>query len=125
MESYKTMVMFTVDHKEAGALANSLAAFKKYGLNLTSINTRPTGETPWHYTFFVEHIGRKRCEGNGGQVNYALEELSKVVSSYRWLGSWSKTADGSSSPGDLPSKSAQNHECTHELADEGTKRLSQ
>jgi len=88
MERYKTLVSFTVEHGEAGALADCLAVFKKYSLNLTSINTRPSGEAAWHYIFFVEFMGRKRADGQGGAVNDALVELGKVAKEWRWLGSW-------------------------------------
>ncbi|RMZ12711.1 hypothetical protein D0860_02840 [Hortaea werneckii] len=85
---FKTLVSFTVDHGSAGALAECLEIFKKYGLNLTSINTRPSGEAAWHYIFFVEFMGRKLAEGRGGAVNEALQELDRVAKSWRWLGSW-------------------------------------
>ncbi|KAI7290097.1 hypothetical protein KC315_g19921, partial [Hortaea werneckii] len=62
--------------------------FKKYGLNLTSINTRPSGEAAWHYIFFVEFMGRKLAGEQGGAVNEALQELDRVAKSWRWLGSW-------------------------------------
>ncbi|KAI7642168.1 PDT-domain-containing protein [Hortaea werneckii] len=85
---FKTLVSFTVDHGSPGALADCLEIFKKYGLNLTSINTRPSGEAAWHYIFFVEFMGRKLAEGQGGAVNEALQELDRVAKSWRWLGSW-------------------------------------
>ncbi|KAK5119932.1 hypothetical protein LTR85_007008 [Meristemomyces frigidus] len=88
MTRYKTLVSYTVEHGEPGALADCLAVFKKYNLNLTSINTRPSGEAPWHYIFFVEFMGRKLAEGAGGAVNEALQELGQVSKSWRWLGSW-------------------------------------
>jgi prephenate dehydratase len=84
--TWKTLVTFTVDHANPGALAHCLAAFEKYALNLTSINTRPSGVENWHYIFFVEFKGKK--EESGGKVNGALEELGKVCRSWRWLGSW-------------------------------------
>ena len=85
---YKTLVSFTVEHGEPGALADCLAVLKKHGLNLSSINSRPSGETPWHYIFLVEILGRKRCHDGGGKVNAALLELDQVAKSSRWLGSW-------------------------------------
>lgn len=88
MLRYKTLVSFTVDHGEAGALADALAVFKRYSLNVTSINTRPSGEAAWHYIFFVEIQGRKRGQGTKGRVNEALGELEGVVKRARWLGSW-------------------------------------
>jgi prephenate dehydratase len=83
--TWKTLVTFTVDHANPGALAHCLAAFEKYGLNLTSINTRPSGVRNWHYIFFVEFQGRME---EGGNVERALKELGEVASGWKWLGSW-------------------------------------
>jgi prephenate dehydratase len=88
MREYKSLISFAVDHEEPGALADSLAVFKKFKLNLTSINSRPSGDNPWHYIFFVEILGRKGQDGKGGAVNDALAELAQVARSWRWLGSW-------------------------------------
>ncbi|KAK0940448.1 prephenate dehydratase [Friedmanniomyces endolithicus] len=84
---YKTLVSFTVRHSEPGDLAGRLAVFQKFGLNLTSINSRPSNEATWHYIFFVEIMGRKRRDGSGA-VNQALQQLDGVAQSWRWLGSW-------------------------------------
>jgi prephenate dehydratase len=81
---FKSLVSFTISHKDAGALADALAVFKTYGINLTSINPRPSGEAPWHYMFFVEFQG-KRGEP---AVDNTLTGLDSVVRSWRWLGSW-------------------------------------
>ncbi|KAI4723296.1 26S protease regulatory subunit 4 [Aureobasidium sp. EXF-10727] len=82
--AYKSLLSFTVSHTDAGALADALAVFKTHGINLTSINPRPSGEAPWHYMFFVEFSGKR------GQVavDDTLSGLDKVVRSWRWLGSW-------------------------------------
>lgn len=85
---WKTLLSFTVDHANPGALANSLAVFEKYGLNLTSINTRPSGVQNWNYIFFVELKGRRDDRASDAPVNMALQELDGVCRSWRWLGSW-------------------------------------
>jgi len=77
-----------VEHGEPGALADCLSVFKEHGLNLSSINTRPSGEAPWHYVFLVEVMGRKLANGKGGAVNGALHDLERVAKTCRWLGSW-------------------------------------
>ncbi|KAL1627181.1 prephenate dehydratase [Neofusicoccum ribis] len=87
MEGWKSLVSFTVDHNDPGALADSLAVFKPYKLNLTSINTRPSGVEKWNYIFFVEFRGR-RLAGKEGAVNAALSDLGGVARNWRWLGSW-------------------------------------
>ncbi|CAO2649470.1 Nn.00g068550.m01.CDS01 [Neocucurbitaria sp. VM-36] len=86
--NWKTLVTFTVDHANPGALAHCLSAFEKFGLNLTSINTRPSGVENWNYIFFVELKGRKEDGKEDGKVNEALNELNQVCRGYRWLGSW-------------------------------------
>ncbi|EMD91941.1 hypothetical protein COCC4DRAFT_83122 [Bipolaris maydis ATCC 48331] len=100
--AWKSLVTFTVQHSNPGALANCLTAFSAQGINLTSINTRPSGDRNWHYVFFVELKGRSRRghgDGGGGQeeemgaVDRALEGLGKVCSGYRWLGSWKNRLD--------------------------------
>lgn len=88
MEQYKSLISFTISHEAPGALADSLAVFKRHDLNLTSINTRPSGELPWHYIFFVELKGKKRDGGEDGAVNRALGDLGRVATNWRWLGSW-------------------------------------
>ncbi|KAL5440866.1 hypothetical protein PMIN07_007973 [Paraphaeosphaeria minitans] len=87
---WKSLVSFTVDHANPGSLAHSLAVFETHALNLTSINTRPSGEENWKYIFFVEFKGRRRdaATRGGGPVDEALRELDAVCRSWRWLGSW-------------------------------------
>lgn len=90
---YKTLISFTVAaHGSPGALADCLAVFKKHGITLTSINSRPSGEGSWHYVFFVEFKGRKRAPEMGGVVNVALADLGRVAKGWRWLGSWEDAA---------------------------------
>ncbi|KAF2750058.1 PDT-domain-containing protein, partial [Sporormia fimetaria CBS 119925] len=42
-KDYKTLISFTLPHSDPGALAECLLVFKRRGLSLTSINTRPSG----------------------------------------------------------------------------------
>lgn len=90
-ENYKTLLLFTLPYTPSdpnpGALAQCLSVFGRYKLNLTSINTRPSGVANWEYIFFIEFKGRKD-EGEGGAVNAAFRELGGVCEWYRWLGSW-------------------------------------
>ena len=91
---WKSLVSFTIDHKCPGALADALMVFKTFGLNLTSINSRPSRIRPWHYIFFVEFQGRRERDGQGS-VNQALEKLSETTEDWRWLGSWENRVGGS------------------------------
>ena len=82
-KTMKTLISFTVNQASPGALADALLVFKTYGLNLTSINTRPSRRCPWHYIFFVE------CRYNLGAGNQdVVKELSGLVEDCRELGSW-------------------------------------
>jgi prephenate dehydratase len=87
LDRFKTLISFTVDHEDPGALAAALAVFKAYKLNLTSINARPSGIVPWNYIFIVEIKGRK-LGGEEGKVNAALRDLGATTRGWRWLGSW-------------------------------------
>jgi prephenate dehydratase len=81
---WKSLVTFTLDHGNPGALAKCLAVFERAGINLTSINTRPSGVENWNYVFFVEFQGRKGEE----KVESALGELEGVCRECSWKGSW-------------------------------------
>ena len=85
--AWKTLVAFTIEHNLAGALADALMVFKTHGLNLTSINSRPSRINQWHYIFFVEFEGRNETDG-GGRVNEALDHLKSRTEGCRWHGSW-------------------------------------
>jgi len=81
---YKTLVSFTINHLVPGALADALMVLKAHGVNLTSINSRPSRVRPWHYIFWVEFEGRK----GSGKVDGALGQLGGKVEGWRLLGSW-------------------------------------
>ncbi|KAL7626381.1 prephenate dehydratase [Parahypoxylon ruwenzoriense] len=110
----KSLVSFTVPHRSPGALADVLECFRRAGLNLTSIGSRPAlalaepqagddhdgggggGEgkgkgkgapAPFQYVFFVEFEGH-RSDDPQGRVRDALEKVARVAGRCRWLGSW-------------------------------------
>lgn len=84
----KSLISFTVPHGSPGALADVLSCFNQQGLNLTSINTRPSLLAPFQYVFFVEFEGH-RFEDDG-RVERALDNISRVAKGSRWLGSWER-----------------------------------
>ena len=84
-QKFKTLLVFTVNHLSAGALADALTVFKRCDLNLTSIYSRPSRVRPWHYIFFVEF---ERGESDGGRLNEAMRMLQGVTEGCRWYGSW-------------------------------------
>jgi len=88
-KQHKTLLLLTLPaptHSSPGALASALAVFKPYGLNLTSINTRPSGGEAWTYVFFIEVLE----VGKEGAMEKALEDLRGVVGErgVRNLGGW-------------------------------------
>ncbi|KAJ1959950.1 prephenate dehydratase [Dipsacomyces acuminosporus] len=80
----KTLLMFTVDHRQPGALCNALNVFAKHQINQTAINSRPSGQRQWHYMFFVEIIGHE-LDTN---VASALEEIKSYCLDLVVLGSY-------------------------------------
>ncbi|KAK9423529.1 putative Prephenate dehydratase [Seiridium unicorne] len=83
----KSLVSFTVPHTAPGALADVLECFRKGGLNLTSINSRPSLSEPFQYVFFVEFDGHM-FEDAEGKVQEVFRGVGRVAQSWRWLGSW-------------------------------------
>lgn len=83
----KSLVSFTVPHEEPGALADVLGCFRRFELNLTSINSRPSLVKPFQYVFFVEFRGHKFRDPEG-RVKGVLEAVGAVAETWRWLGSW-------------------------------------
>lgn len=53
----RTSLMFCVAH-QVGALYSALEAFRKHGINLTKIESRPSKRKAWEYYFFVD------CDGH-------------------------------------------------------------
>lgn len=80
----KTLLSFTIDHELPGALCDGLRVFKEYGLNLTSIVSRPSRLVKWNYIFFVEFEGHSETENS----KKALKELGKYCSGLKVLGSY-------------------------------------
>ncbi|RKP22836.1 Prephenate dehydratase-domain-containing protein [Syncephalis pseudoplumigaleata] len=80
----KTLLRFTVDHRQPGALCDALRCFKDNGINLTSINSRPSLQHPWHYYFFVE------CMGHADDASLAqtLSDMNAYCLQIRVLGSF-------------------------------------
>ncbi len=81
----KTSLLFAV-RDEVGALYKALESFYRYGVNLTKIESRPSGKKVWDYVFFVDLEGHKEEE----HVKKALEELKKRTQMIKILGSYPK-----------------------------------
>jgi prephenate dehydratase len=85
----KTLVSFTVRQDTPGALAEALLTFKNYGMNLTSINSRPNQRNNWQYVFLVECQTAMSDEDKGG-VTKVLGGLQSVTETCRHVGTWSE-----------------------------------
>lgn len=82
--SDKTSVVAFLADDHPGALMDILGQFAFRGINLTRIESRPTGDGIGRYCFFID------CEGHVGQarVGEALMGLRRVCSAVRFLGSY-------------------------------------
>jgi prephenate dehydratase len=80
----KTSVIAFLADDHPGALMDILGQFAFRGINLTRIESRPTGDGIGRYCFFID------CEGHVGQarVGEALMGLRRVCSAVRFLGSY-------------------------------------
>ena len=79
----KTSLMFSVQHR-AGALFRAMAAFEKYDVNLTMIESRPARVAAWEYVFYVDVQGHVRDDS----VARALNQLREHTLFLTVLGSY-------------------------------------
>ncbi|MHC4665776.1 MAG: prephenate dehydratase [Planctomycetota bacterium] len=84
----KTAILFSTAHK-AGALADVLDVFKRYNINLTNIESRPSKKRQWEYYFFVDFIGHRTDEN----VQTGLEESRKHCLQLSILGSFPRATE--------------------------------
>ncbi len=84
----KTSVVAFLADDHPGALMDILGQFAFRGVNLTRIESRPTGDGIGRYCFFID------CEGHIAQarVGEALMGLRRVCSAVRFLGSYPQAA---------------------------------
>ena len=79
----KTSLMFVLKDKP-GALHDALVPFKKYRINLTKIESRPTKRKAWEYIFFIDFEGHQ----SEPRVQRALRALEPCTSTVKVLGSY-------------------------------------
>lgn len=79
--STKISLCFEIPH-ESGSLYRSLGHFIYNGLNMTNIQSRPIGDRPWEYRFFVDFEGRL----GDPAVRTALRGLREETGSMKILG---------------------------------------
>ncbi len=79
----RTSLMFSIADK-AGALHSALAPFRRYKLNMTKIESRPSKRKAWEYFFFVDVDGHMLDK----KLAKALEQLGTHCSFVKVLGSY-------------------------------------
>lgn len=79
----KTSLMFCV-RDEPGALFDAIKPFRKCGINMSRIESRPSKRKAWEYVFFVDVQGHSEEE----TVKSALQELARHCSLVKILGSY-------------------------------------
>ncbi len=79
----RTSIMFSISDR-VGALYSMLTPFKKHGINLTKIESRPSRIKPWDYFFFIDLEGHSEDKS----VKKALAELENYCHTLKILGSY-------------------------------------
>ncbi|KAL2823971.1 Prephenate dehydratase-domain-containing protein [Aspergillus cavernicola] len=80
----KTLTSFMVRQDAPGTLADALLIFKDFGMNLTSICTRPSQIQAWNYVFLVE----SETDQDKEVVMDIVKNLREVTENCRHLGTW-------------------------------------
>src|SRR6059058_123522 len=82
----RTSLMISLVDK-VGALHRALAAFRRYRINMTKIESRPSKRKAWEYFFFID------CDGHVSdhKVAKAIGELEQQCSFVKVLGSYPNT----------------------------------
>ena len=84
----KTAILFSTAHK-AGALADVLDVFKRYGINMTNIESRPSRKRQWEYYFFVDFLGHRTEK----HILEGMEESRKHCLQLSILGSFPRATE--------------------------------
>jgi len=80
----RTSLVVYIDIDHAGALLEILSVFAKYEVNLTFIQSRPTGRELGHYHFIIDVEGHINDE----PVAHSMEDLREICDDIRFLGSY-------------------------------------
>ena len=84
----RTSMAIFIDIDHAGALLEILQVFAKNSVNLTFIQSRPTGRELGHYHFIIDVEGHI----NDSAVGTSLAELKEICDDIRFLGSYPREA---------------------------------
>jgi chorismate mutase/prephenate dehydratase len=82
----KTSLMVSIKDK-VGALFSLLYPFEKQGLNLTSIESRPSRKKAWDYYFFIDFLGHV----SDPKAQKAIGEIEKSALTVKVLGSYPRS----------------------------------
>jgi len=85
----KTSICYAVKDR-VGALYDSLVPFKKHGITLSMIESRPSRRKNWEYFFFVDLKGHISDEN----LTKAIEELTEICQFVKILGSYPQSING-------------------------------
>jgi prephenate dehydratase len=80
----RTSLVVYIDIDHAGALLEILSVFAKYEVNLTFIQSRPTGRELGHYHFIIDVEGHINDEA----VAKSMDDLREICDDIRFLGSY-------------------------------------
>lgn len=86
-EDDRTSIMFSLKDKP-GVLFDALAPFAKVGINLSRIESRPSRQRAWEYTFFIDLVGHQA----DSRAQEAIAELEKICIFMKVLGSYPRGA---------------------------------
>jgi prephenate dehydratase len=88
--SDRTSLAAFLAHDHAGALMEILSEFAVRGINLSTIQSRPTGDALGSYFFFID------CEGHidDARVGEAMMGVRRVCAEVRFLGSYPRSDGG-------------------------------
>jgi len=84
--AFRTSFLLSIDDK-VGALEKALSVFSRRGLNLSKIESRPSGKAAWEYCFFVDVAGHFEEP----PLQEAVAELKTFCPFVKWLGSYPDT----------------------------------
>ncbi|PIQ90404.1 MAG: prephenate dehydratase [Candidatus Omnitrophica bacterium CG11_big_fil_rev_8_21_14_0_20_41_12] len=79
----KTSLLFSIKDR-VGALYDMLLPFRKYGVNLTKIESRPSKKKAWEYYFFADISGHQ----DDAKIKKALNDLERRCTYLKVLGSY-------------------------------------
>lgn len=79
----KTSILVSARNKP-GALFHLLEPFHRFGISLTRIETRPSGNAAWGYIFYIDFEGHQQDQ----QVIAVLNELAEECLELKLLGSY-------------------------------------